>query len=352
MKKISYLLSLCGLMCFSASMAQDIEVSGTDPVDLGMIKDNSEFNIQVTTVFNDPVSSPVVTLWYAFGTDAFTEGFTGTLGGNIPADLQLNLWQPVTAVGAPGDTVDFTVVVTIENDKDATNDTLTRRFVLAEAAGRDLEISITEPEDGTSVKTWTDLPMVVQLKNTGSETFPSGTPVIYQLSLNGGPQGDANFFNYGGDALEPGDSVALPLTLGIARNAQTGSSDFCFNASWGVQQGQQLVVTEHVRDNNTGCFNVEIEPNSINESVLTINSFFFANNAVNLSFSNVDVKESLRCEVIDLNGRVLVSQNLPEISKGTVANHSVMMPQVQQGAYILNIYDGDLPVATQKFMAY
>lgn len=339
-------------MCFSASMAQDIEVTGTDPANLGKIKAGAEFNLQINTSFKEGVLNPTVSLFYALGDDAMTAGFNGQLSGNVPDDLQLNLWQPVTATGKAGDTVDFTVVVTILGDKDVNNDTLRTQYILADAAGRDLEIKVTEPEDGTKVKTWTNLPITVQLKNTGSETMPTNTPILYSLTLNGQAQGNASAFTYTGDALEPGDSASLPLGLSIARNAQTGSSDFCFNAAWGVQNGQQITDNEHVRDNNQGCFNVEIEPNSVNENVLKLNSFFYSNNALNLSFQNIDVKERLRCEVIDLAGKTLVSETLPEVNRGIVTNHSILLQNIDQGAYILNIYDGDLPVASRKFVAY
>lgn len=351
MKKISSLFAFCAMLCASASMAQDIAVTGTDPAGMEAIKANAEFSIQVQTEFVEAASSPQVTLYYAFGEDELTEGFSGTVNGNVPAELALNLWQTVTATGTVGDVVDFTAVVTIVGDGDATNDTIKTQFVLAEAAGRDLEITIVEPEDGIKVKTWTDLPMVVKIKNTGAETLPTSTPIIYQLGVNG-QAADPDFFTYGGDPLTTGDSIELPLTLAIARNAQTGPSEFCFNATWGLQQGQQITANEHVNDNNSDCFNVEVEPNSINESVLKINSFFYANQAINMSFSNVDVKDGLHCEVIDLSGRVLVTEQLPEISRGTVTNHSIRMPQAQNGAYILKIYDGELPVATQKFIAY
>lgn len=195
----------------------------------------------------------------------------------------------------------------------------------------DLELTVTNPQDGEYIPPNQFFPFTVSVKNVGTTNLLASDSVAYYLLMNGDtitfqPENTNHFF-YTGNALQTGDSFSINRQMGFDVSLDGQDVELCvFVKPYSLLDP----VSDSLLTDNTDCVTIHVmnDPAGVDE-VVNASVSVFPNPAAG-QFT-IDAKEAqlLTVNALDAQGR--------RIELVTNANKSIDCSSLANGMYQLEI---------------
>lgn len=195
----------------------------------------------------------------------------------------------------------------------------------------DLELTITNPQDGEYIPPMQFFPLTVSVKNVGTTNLLTSDSVAYYMLMNGDtitfqPENTNHFF-YSGNALQTGESFSINRQMGFDVSFDGQDVDLCvFVKPYSLLDP----VSDSLLADNTDCVTIHVmnDPASVDE-VVSASVSVFPNPATGQFTINTKEAQLLAVNAIDPQGR--------RIELVTNADKSIDCSSLANGMYQLEI---------------
>lgn len=340
MKFIKPLLFCTALLFTIPLQAQDLGISHLAHVELSEVKGGDTKRIVVILdVVSAVATGKTFDLKYSIDNGAAATAVTNISFDGTPAGQKVNpIPCPVPFGTNYDDTVAIRIIIDMDDDTDASNDTALIRFIVREKVKNDLKLTLLSPKSGDDLAVDKPHDFTYSIKNVGTTNLvEGGNQLLEYISLNGVLLENPSFSAYEGDTLKPGDSLEQVLTFTFPAIQQGQSLRLCNNVFWAELTDTSLNSIEGNHSDNSACADFNLVANSILEinQEPFIESLSLANGNLRIAFTEtLSSKENVQLEVVSADGKTLFNQNI-DYPQG---NQDFAMPSLHNGLYLVRIH--------------
>jgi len=340
-------LLFCTALLFAIQLqAQDLGISHLAHIELSEVKGEATKRLVVVLDVVSAVNTgKTFDLKYSIDNGAVVTAVTDISFDGTPVGQKVNpIPCPVPFGSNYDDTVAVRVIIDMDGDTDASNDTALIRFIVKEKVKNDLKLTLISPKSGDDLAVDQSHDFTYSIKNVGTtDLAEGGSQLLEYISINGVLLENPSFSPYQGDTLKPGDSLEQVLTFTFPSMQQGQSLLLCNNLFWAELTDSSLNSIEGNHSDNSACAEFNLVPNSINEisNEPLIQSLSLANKNLRIVFSEAPAhREHVQLEVISPNGKTIFSKSIAHPQ----GSQNIAIPAMNNGLYLVRIHsNGHLP---------